>query len=109
MYHVGKCSKTTEQQNELKPVTLPVVQILLPDKAPRERGFCLLCPLLSGLPWWLSGKEPAHQLGGRRDNPGLGRSPGEGNGNVLQYSCPRNPMDRGAWWATIHGVPKSQT
>ena len=36
--------------------------------------------------------------------PGLGRSPGEGNGNPLQYSCLENPMDRGAWWATVHGV-----
>ena len=41
--------------------------------------------------------------------PGLGRSPGEGNGNQLQYSCLRNPMDRGAWWAAVHGVAKSQT
>ena len=37
---------------------------------------------------------------------GLGGSPGEGNGNPLQYSCLGNPMDRGAWWATIHGVTK---
>ena len=36
--------------------------------------------------------------------PGSGRSPGEGNGNVLQYSCLENYMDRGAWWVTIHGV-----
>ena len=41
--------------------------------------------------------------------PGSGRYPGEGNGNPLQYSCPENPMDRGAWWATAHGVAKSQT
>ena len=41
--------------------------------------------------------------------PGLGRSPGGGNGNLLQYSCLENPMDRGAWQATVHGVPKSQT
>ena len=41
--------------------------------------------------------------------PGLGRSPGEGNGNPLQYSCLENPMDRGTWWATVHGVVKSQT
>ena len=41
--------------------------------------------------------------------PGLGRSPGEGNGNSLQYSCLENPMDRGAWWATVYGVAKSQT
>ena len=41
--------------------------------------------------------------------PGLGRCPGEGNGNPLQYSCLENPMDIGAWWATAHGVAKSQT
>ena len=38
--------------------------------------------------------------------PGLGRSPGEVNGNPLQYSCLGNPMDRGAWWVTVHGVDK---
>ena len=38
--------------------------------------------------------------------PGSGRSPGEGNGNPLQYSCLGNPMDREAWWATVHGVTK---
>ena len=38
--------------------------------------------------------------------PGLGRSPGEGNGNPLQYSCLENPMDRGAWQATVHGVTR---
>ena len=42
-----------------------------------------------------------------RSIPGWGRSPGEGNGNPLQYSCLENPMDRGAWWATAHGVTKS--
>ena len=41
--------------------------------------------------------------------PGLGRSPGEGNGNPLQYSCLENPMDGGAWWATVHRVAKSRT
>ena len=40
--------------------------------------------------------------------PRLGRSPGERNSNQLQYSCLENPMDRGAWWATVHGVAKSQ-
>ena len=40
--------------------------------------------------------------------PGLGRSPGGGNGNSLQYSCLESPMDRGAWQATVHGVAKSQ-
>ena len=41
--------------------------------------------------------------------PGLGRSPGGGHGNPLQYSCLENPMDGGAWWATVHRVPKSWT
>ena len=41
--------------------------------------------------------------------PGSGRSPGEGNGNLLQYSCLVNPMDRETWQATVHGVTKSQT
>ena len=41
--------------------------------------------------------------------PGLGKPPGEGNGSPLQYSCPENPMDRGAWRATVHGVAKSRT
>ena len=41
--------------------------------------------------------------------PGLGRSPGEGHDNPLQYSCLGNPMDRGTWWAIVHGVAKSWT
>ena len=44
--------------------------------------------------------------GGAGSIPGLGRSPGEGNGNPLQYSCLGNPMDRGSWWAKVHGIPK---
>ena len=42
-------------------------------------------------------------------NPGLGKFPGEGNGNPFQYSCLENPMDRETWWATLHRVTKSQT
>ena len=51
-------------------------------------------------------------LGEARDTgstPGLGRAPGVGNGNPLQYSCLENSMDKGAWQATVHGVAKSQT
>ena len=54
-------------------------------------------------------KASAHNAGDLGSIPGLGRSPGEGNGNPLQYSCLENPMDGGACWATVHGVAKSQT
>ena len=54
-------------------------------------------------------KESACSAGDLGSIPGLGRSPAEGNGNPLQYSCLENSMDRGAWWATVHGVAKSWT
>ena len=53
------------------------------------------------------GKESACDAGYVGLIPEWGRSPGEGNGNPLQYSCLENPMDEGAWWATVHGVAKS--
>ena len=53
------------------------------------------------------GKESACSAGDPGLIPESGRFPGEGNGNPLQYSCLENPMDRGAWWATVHGVTKS--
>ena len=62
-----------------------------------------------GFPGGLDGKEYAYNAGDPGLIPGWGRSPGEGNGNPLQYSFLENPMDRGAWWATVHGVAKSQT
>ena len=58
------------------------------------------------LPWGLSGKESACQARDTSLIPGLERSPGEGNGNPLQYSYLGNPMGRGAWQATVHGVAK---
>ena len=57
-----------------------------------------------GIPCSSVGKESARNAGDRDSIPGSGRSPGEGNGNPLQYSCLGNPMDRGAWWATVHEV-----
>ena len=54
-------------------------------------------------------KESACNAGDLGSIPGSGRFPGGGHGNPLQYSCLENPMDRGAWWATVHGVEKSQT
>ena len=64
------------------------------------------------LPWSLSGKKSTCNAGPAGDKgsiPGSGRSPGGGHGNSFQYSFLENPMDRGAWWATVHGVAKSWT
>ena len=55
------------------------------------------------------GKASVYNAGDLGSIPGSGRSAVEGNGNPLQYYCLENPMDRGAWWATVHGVTKSQT
>ena len=60
----------------------------------------------SVIPRWLSVKESPWQARNVVLTPESGRSPGEGNGNPLQYSCLGNPMDRGDWWATVHGVTK---
>ena len=67
--------------------------------------------------YWIKGASPVAQtvkksawnMGDPGSVPGSGRSPGEGNGNPLQYSCLENPMDRGAWRATVYGVTKSRT
>ena len=61
---------------------------------------------IPGLPWWLSGKESTCNAGDSGSIPRLERSLGEGNGNSLQYSCLGNPMDRGAWRATVHAVTR---
>ena len=62
-----------------------------------------------GLPGGSEVKASARNAEDLGSIPGSGRSPGEGNGNPLQYSCLENPTDGGAWWATVHGVTKSQT
>ena len=74
-----------------------------------------LCPyltwvlFLSDFPGGSDGKASVYSAGDPGSIPGLGRSPEEGNGTPLQYSCLENPMDGGAWWATVHGVTKSRT
>ena len=64
--------------------------------------------IVLGFPGGSEVKVSACNVGGLGSIPGSGRSPGEGNGNPLQYSCLENPMDGGAWWATVHGVAKSR-
>ena len=68
-----------------------------------------ICYLLTGFSGGSDGKESTYNVGDPGSIPGPGRSPGEENGNPLQYSCVKNPMDRGAWWATVHGVAKNRT
>ena len=65
--------------------------------------------LLSLFPSGSDGKASAYHVGDLGSIPGSGRSPGEGSGNPLQYSCLENPMEGGTWWARVHGVAKSRT
>ena len=65
--------------------------------------------MIMGFPGGSDGKGSARNAGDLGSIPGLGKSPGEGNGNPLQYSYLENSMNGGAWWATLHGVAKSQT
>ena len=65
--------------------------------------------LPSGFPDGSVAKYLPANVGDISSTPGWGRSPGGGNGNPLQYSCLENPMDRGAWQATVHAVERSQT
>ena len=100
--------------------SLPLVPVLLwcglQQKLPltRDTWHCVSCPVASelGLPRWLSIKNLAASAGDAGDMdsvPGLERFRGGTNGNLPQYSCLENLMDRGAWWATVHGVEKSWT
>ena len=101
-----------------------VLQHLWILEIPLEASVCTLCGgfrhVSSGLPYFLvminfestwgsDGEECARSAGDLGSIPGLGRSPGGGHGNPLQYSCLENPVDRGAWRATVHGIAKSWT
>ena len=68
--------------------------------------FYLLVTEYSPFPGASGSKESASNAGDLGSRPGLGRYPGEGHGNLLQYFCLKNPMDRGAWRATVHSVAK---
>ena len=90
-------------------VTAPSVGIYPPQSQQGHLFLYFSVPMAGGLPRWLSNKEPACQYRRHSSMPGSGRSPGGGHDYPLQSSCPENPMDRGAWWATVHRVAKSQT
>ena len=74
-----------------------------------RRRHRLPTPVSLGFPDGSDSKESACNVGDLGSIPGSGRPPGGGHGNPLQYSCPENHMDRGAWQATVHGITKSQT
>ena len=89
--------------------------MLLYLASPKYDAFCSYNGIAKFLPIMLKiilvprlcrGKELACNAGGVGSIPGLERSPGEGNGNSLQYSCLKNPMDRAAWWARIVGLQR---
>ena len=77
-------------------------------KIPKPLKIHNLAPKL-GFPGDSEVKASAWNAGDLGSIPGSGRSPGKGNGNPLQDSCLENPMEGGAWWATVHGVAKSRT
>ena len=73
-----------------------------------DSPICIALLTIWGFPGDSDGKESACDAGDLGSVPGLGRSPGGGHGNPLQYTCMENPMDRGAWRARVHGLTKSQ-
>ena len=83
--------------------------IVQPVRASALTAGCKSCCHPLGFPGGSDAKESASNAGDPGSILGWGRSPGEGNGNPLQYSCLENSVDRGAWWAAVHGVTKSQT
>ena len=91
---------TVEVRNRVKGLNLI-------DKVPEELQTVVRD--IVGFPGGSDSKVSACNAGDLGSIPGSGRSPGEGNGNPLQYSCLDNSMNGGAWWATVHGVAKSWT
>ena len=106
---------------KMRPVSYIILYIIYPSFLFSLQNFdeiiilfqilliCIVTMYNNGLPKWCSGKESTCQAGDTGLIPESGRSSGEGNGKPLQYSCLENPMDGGAWQATVHGVAKSQT
>ena len=89
------------RQNVIEPPVKARVVILLST-------YLTTFSRVQGFPRSSDGKESACSAGDLASVPGWGRSPGEGNGNPLQYPCLKSPMDKGAWWAAVHGVAESQ-
>ena len=93
----------------LPPTFLPHELIIPVAERANSTTICPLHPCYRGFPGGSDGKESDYSAGDPGSILGSERSPGEGHGNPLQYCFLESPMDRGAWWATVHGVSKSET
>ena len=90
-------------------VSSPCISASLKSKTKQaEFLFVKILADILGPPRWLNGKESVCNAGDLSSIPGLKKSPGEGNGNPLHYSCLENSMDRGAWRATVHRATRSR-
>ena len=105
-------------QNSWASLVAQMVKNRLQCKRPRFHSWVrkfpwrrdrLPTPVFKGFPGGSDGRESACNVEDLVSTPGLGRSSGGGHGYPLQYCCLENPMDRATWWATVHGVAKSQT
>ena len=93
-----------------EPTSPPPTHFSRSSQSTRLGSLCYLVTShylsILGFPHSSVGKESSCNAGDLGSIPGLGRSPGEGNGNPLQYFCLENPMDRGTWWSTLHGATR---
>ena len=106
------CRRTYESQGTLGETGLPSLRATCLSGLPLSDPGYTAGEEHVRLPWWLSCKESAcnaEDTGDVCSIPGSGRSPGVGHGNPLQYSCLKNSMNRGAWWAIVHGVSELDT
>ena len=101
--HLGHAVWAEQLFSEAKGITRHIRWLWMLNNAPQDARLKPLTFIAQ------SGKESSCNAGDQGSIPGSGRSPGEGNGNPLQYSCLENPRDGGAWWAAVYGVAQVRT
>ena len=107
--YASKFGKTQQcAQDWKRSVFIPIPKKGNAKECSNYHTIALISHASKDFPGGSDGKASAYNAGDLGSIPGSGRSPGEGNGNPLQYSCLENPMDGGAWWATVHGLAKSR-
>ena len=110
LHSIGQKIWKTEHwpQDWKRSVFIPIPKKGNAKECSNYHTIALISRASKDFPGGSDGKVSAYNAGDLGSIPGSGRSPGEGNGNPLQYSCLENPMDGGAWWATVHGVTKNR-